>query len=61
MTKLQLMDLFVGVRTLVTVLQMEEGSCKNTLLKTLGDRRYRFRMPVHELVWIFETIVNNLT
>ena len=37
MTKLQPRDLFIGVLILVTVLQMDEVSCKNTLLKKLGD------------------------
>ena len=36
MTKLQPRYLFIGVRMLVTVLQMDEVSCKNTLLKKVG-------------------------
>jgi len=37
MTKIQSKGLFIDVHMLVTVLQMDEVSCKNTLLKKLGD------------------------
>jgi hypothetical protein len=37
MTKQQERYLFVGVRMLVRVLEMDELSCKNTLLKNAGD------------------------
>jgi hypothetical protein len=47
MIKLQPRNLFKGVHMSVTVLQMDEVSCKNMLLKNLVIGRYRFRMPAH--------------